>query len=45
MEKKEFVNLFYPERLKWIDQQLKEGKEIADIFDLWDKLYWLKKDI
>lgn len=30
----QLLKLNYPERVKWIDQQLKTGKELKDIFDL-----------
>lgn len=34
MKTPELLKLHYPKRVKWIDHQLKNGKELGDIFDL-----------
>ncbi len=34
MKNQAILKLHYPERVKWIDQQLKKGMGLADIFDL-----------
>lgn len=42
MEKQELQKMNHPERFKWIDQQLKEGKKFEELFDVRAKLYQLQ---
>lgn len=39
MEKQAHLNLLYPQRIQWIDQQLKSGKELGEILQVQVKPY------
>jgi len=38
----EYHNLLYPERIKWIDQQLKGGKNLKELLDTKVRTYQLR---
>ncbi len=42
MEKQEYLKMHYVAKMKWINQQLKDGKELEDILDLKEKSHQTK---